>query len=90
MYMVRWLIVGLIVGFATSKVLPRSEACGTPVDVILGALGAVGAGGLLHSYGYGMAVALPAAVAGAVVLVCVVHLISPRGSSPGKGVSRAA
>ena len=87
MHMLRWIVVGLITGFAVSKTL-RSEATGTPVGMILGVLGAVAAGGAMHSYGFGMAAALPVAVAGAVVLVFVVNLITR--ATQGSGVGKAA
>ncbi len=89
MYLVRWIVVGVIAGLAMSRVLPNSE-CGTPVDAVLGALGAVGAGAAMHAYGFGMAAAIPVAVLGSVVLVTVIHLLSRSGSTPGKDISKAA
>ena len=89
MYLVRWIIVGLIAGFVMSKVLPNTE-CGTPVDVILGVLGAVGAGAAMHAYGFGIAATLPVAVLGSVVLVFVIHQLSRGSSASGKDISKAA
>ncbi len=92
MSMLRWLIVGLVAGFAMSKALPNAD-CGTPVDVVLGALGAVGGGAIMHAYGFGMATALPVAVLGSIVLICVIHLASRGGSrtgTSGKDISKAA
>ncbi len=89
MYLARWIVVGVIVGLVMSKVRPNTE-CGTPVDAILGALGAVGAGAAMHAYGFGMAAAIPVAVLGSVVLVTVIHLLSRSGASSGKDISKAA
>ncbi len=89
MYLVRWIVVGVIAGLVMSKVRPNTE-CGTPVDVILGALGAVGAGAGMHAYGFGMAAALPVAVLGSVIVIFVIHLLSGDGAKPGKDISKAA
>jgi uncharacterized membrane protein YeaQ/YmgE (transglycosylase-associated protein family) len=89
MYLVRWIVVGVIAGFVMSRVLPNSE-CGTPVDVVIGALGAVGAGAAMHAYGFGIAATLPVAVLGSLVLVFVIHLLSRSGSTTGKDIKKAA
>ncbi len=89
MYLVRWIVVGVIAGLVMSRVW-RNADCGTPVDAVLGALGAVGAGAAMHAYGFGTAATLPVAVLGSVVLIAVIHLLSRSGSTTGNDISKAA
>ena len=72
-----------------SKVRPNTE-CGTPVDVILGVLGAAGAGAAMHACGFGIAATLPVAVLGSLVLVLVIHWLSRGGADTHKDISKAA
>ncbi len=83
MYFLRWVVVGLIAGFAMSRVLPN-KACGTPVNVILGVMGAVIGGDAMRSYGFGIAPTVVVAILGSVVLIAIVHAISRGPSSTGK------
>jgi len=87
-----WIIVGLIAGWATGKIM-RGEGFGTFVDIIVGIVGAVIGGWIMSSLGFaargGMIYTILVAILGAVILTCIIRLIAGNRSGTG-GLRRAA
>jgi uncharacterized membrane protein YeaQ/YmgE (transglycosylase-associated protein family) len=75
-----WLVLGLLAGWATGRFL-RGSGYGWPVDMLIGALGALVGGFLLGVFGFpgqvGLAVALGVALVGAIALIVIVRAIRP-------------
>jgi uncharacterized membrane protein YeaQ/YmgE (transglycosylase-associated protein family) len=78
MYVVWWIIVGLIAGWATGKIM-RGAGYGVLMDIGLGIVGAVVGGTLMRSLGFyasgGLIPAILVATLGAIVVVVVVRLL---------------
>jgi len=76
-----WIIVGLIAGWATGKIM-KGSGYGFIVDVLLGIVGAVFGGWLAGELGIspagGMIYTILIAIAGAVILVFLFRLITGR------------
>jgi uncharacterized membrane protein YeaQ/YmgE (transglycosylase-associated protein family) len=79
MSIIGWIVLGLIAGFIASKIV-NSEGSGIVLDIVLGIIGAIVGGWLLHLFGeagitgfnlYSMVVA----IVGAVVVLVVYHAI---------------
>ena len=88
-----WMIVGLIAGWATGKIM-RGEGFGTLVDIIVGIVGAVIGGWIMSSLGFaargGMIYTILVAILGAVILTAIIRLISGNRTSGTGGLRRAA
>jgi uncharacterized membrane protein YeaQ/YmgE (transglycosylase-associated protein family) len=83
-----WIIVGLIAGWITGKVM-RGSGYGPIMDIALGIVGAVVGGFIMRTLGFagqgGMIYTILVAVLGAVLLTWVVRLIvGDRGAGGGK------
>lgn len=95
MAVVWWIIVGLIAGWATGKIM-RGSGYGPLVDIIVGIAGAVIGGWIMSALGFsangGMIYTILVAIGGAVVLTWIVRLIAggTTGSSGTGGIRRAA
>ena len=78
MYIVWWLIVGLIAGWLTGKIM-KGTGYGVLGDIILGILGAFIGGFIMRMLGFagegGMLYTILVAVGGAVVLTAVVRAL---------------
>ncbi len=78
MYVVWWIIVGLVAGWATGKIM-RGAGYGVLMDIGLGMVGAVVGGALMRFLGFypsgGLVPAILVAILGAVVVVVVVRLL---------------
>ena len=78
MYVVWWIVVGLIAGWATGKIM-RGAGYGVLMDIGLGIVGAVVGGTLMRSLGFttsgGLIPAILVAILGAVVVVVIVRLL---------------
>ncbi len=78
MYVVWWIIVGLVAGWATGKIM-RGAGYGVLTDIGLGIVGAVVGGTLMRFLGVypsgGLISAILVAILGAVVVVVVVRLL---------------
>jgi uncharacterized membrane protein YeaQ/YmgE (transglycosylase-associated protein family) len=78
MYVVWWIIVGLVAGWATGKIM-RGAGYGVLMDIGLGIVGAVVGGTLMRHLGVypsgGLIPAILVAILGAVVVVVVVRLL---------------
>jgi uncharacterized membrane protein YeaQ/YmgE (transglycosylase-associated protein family) len=78
MYVIWWIIVGLIAGWATGKIM-KGAGYGTLMDIGLGILGAIVGGMIVTSLGFpeasGLIPAILVAILGSVVIVCVARLL---------------
>lgn len=88
-----WIIVGLIAGWATGKIM-RGAGYGVLVDIVVGIVGALIGGWIMSAVGFsssgGMIYTILVAIGGAVLLTWLVRLIiGSRGSRTG-GLRRAA
>ena len=83
MHFLWWIIVGLIAGWATGKIM-RGAGYGVFVDILLGIAGAIVGGFIMRSVGFagqgGMIYTILVALGGAIVLTALVRLISGRTS----------
>jgi uncharacterized membrane protein YeaQ/YmgE (transglycosylase-associated protein family) len=73
-----WVVVGLIAGWATGKIM-RGSGYGVLMDIVLGIVGAIIGGWIMHSIGFagqgGMVYTILVAIGGAIVLTALVRLI---------------
>jgi len=79
MFIIWWIIVGLIAGFITGKIM-KGSGYGVLGDIIVGIVGAVIGGFIMRSLGHaesgGLIYTIIVAVIGAVILTFVLRLIS--------------
>jgi uncharacterized membrane protein YeaQ/YmgE (transglycosylase-associated protein family) len=83
MHLVWWIIVGLIAGWATGKIM-RGSGYGPFVDIVIGILGAIVGGWIMRAVGFrghgGMLYTILVAIGGAVLLTWLARLVmGPRG-----------
>jgi uncharacterized membrane protein YeaQ/YmgE (transglycosylase-associated protein family) len=82
MYIIWWVIVGLIAGWATGKIM-RGAGYGPLMDIVLGIVGAVIGGWIVTALGFGgggMIYTIIVAILGACILVAVARMLSGRRS----------
>ena len=85
MWMLGWIIIGLVAGFIASKIVNK-EGQGFVLDLVLGIAGAI-VGGLIFSWlGHGVESAfswysLFVAVVGSIIVLVVYHAIAGRRAS---------
>lgn len=93
MAVIWWIIVGLIAGWATGKIM-KGSGYGTLVDIIVGIAGAIIGGWIMSALGFsargGMVYTILVAIGGAIVLTWIVRLISGNRTSGTGGLRRAA
>jgi uncharacterized membrane protein YeaQ/YmgE (transglycosylase-associated protein family) len=82
-----WIIVGLIAGWATGKIM-RGSGYGALMDIVIGIIGAVVGGWVMRAVGFqgqgGMLYTILVAIGGAVLLTWLYRLVTgPRGRSRG-------
>jgi uncharacterized membrane protein YeaQ/YmgE (transglycosylase-associated protein family) len=74
-----WIIVGLIAGWITGKIM-KGSGYGTLMDIVIGIIGALIGGFIMRSLGFsgqgGMIYTIIVAVIGAVILTLILRLIS--------------
>jgi uncharacterized membrane protein YeaQ/YmgE (transglycosylase-associated protein family) len=79
MFIIWWIVVGLIAGFITGKIM-KGSGYGVLGDIIVGIIGAVIGGFIMRSLGHaesgGLIYTIIVAVIGAVILTFVLRLIS--------------
>jgi uncharacterized membrane protein YeaQ/YmgE (transglycosylase-associated protein family) len=79
MFIIWWIIVGLIAGFITGKIM-KGSGYGVLGDIIVGIVGAVIGGFIMRSLGHsesgGLIYTIVVAVIGAVILTFILRLIS--------------
>ncbi len=93
MHVIWWIIVGLIAGWATGKIM-RGSGYGTLADILLGIAGGVVGGWIMRAVGFrgqgGTIYTILVAIGGAVVLTWIYRMIiGDRGAGRG-GIRRAA
>lgn len=78
MYLLWWIIVGLIAGWATGKLM-KGSGYGAIMDIALGIGGAIVGGFIMQGIGHagsgGMLYTILVAIGGAVILVAVARMI---------------
>lgn len=88
-----WIIVGLIAGWATGKIM-KGSGYGAGWDILLGIAGAIVGGWIMRLLGGtghgGMIYTILVAIGGAVILTWLVRLITGNRSSGGTGGIRRA
>jgi uncharacterized membrane protein YeaQ/YmgE (transglycosylase-associated protein family) len=92
--LVWWIIVGLIAGWITGKLM-RGSGYGPVMDIVVGIIGAIVGGFIMRALGFagqgGMIYTILVAVLGAVVLTWIVRLIAgDRGAGTGGKLRRVA
>jgi uncharacterized membrane protein YeaQ/YmgE (transglycosylase-associated protein family) len=79
MFIIWWIIVGLIAGFLTGKLM-KGSGFGALMDIVVGIVGAILGGFLMRSLGFasqgGLLYTILVAVIGAVILTLIVRLVS--------------
>ena len=88
MHLLWWIIVGLIAGWATGKIM-RGAGYGPLMDIVIGIIGAVIGGWIMRALGFagqgGTIYTIVVAIIGAVILTAIVRLITGSGRSAGSG-----
>jgi uncharacterized membrane protein YeaQ/YmgE (transglycosylase-associated protein family) len=78
MHILWWIIVGLIAGWATGKIM-KGSGYGTLMDIVIGIAGALIGGFIMRSLGFagggGMIYTIAVAILGAVILTAVVRFL---------------
>ena len=79
MYILWWIIVGLIAGWLTGKLM-KGAGYGTLMDIVVGIIGAVVGGWIMRALGFagegGMIYTIIVAIIGAVVLTLIIRLVT--------------
>jgi uncharacterized membrane protein YeaQ/YmgE (transglycosylase-associated protein family) len=74
MHILWWIVVGLVAGWATGKIM-RGSGYGAVMDIVIGIAGALLGGFLMRSLGYasqgGLLYTIVVAIGGAVILTAV-------------------
>jgi uncharacterized membrane protein YeaQ/YmgE (transglycosylase-associated protein family) len=78
MFILWWIIVGLIAGWITGKLM-KGSGYGAIMDIVIGIIGAIVGGFIMRAFGFagegGMIYTIIVAVIGAVILTWIIHLI---------------
>jgi uncharacterized membrane protein YeaQ/YmgE (transglycosylase-associated protein family) len=78
MFILWWLVVGLIAGWITGKLM-KGSGFGPIMDIVIGIIGAIVGGFIMRALGFagegGMIYTIIVAVLGAVILTWIIHLI---------------
>jgi uncharacterized membrane protein YeaQ/YmgE (transglycosylase-associated protein family) len=81
MFILWWIIVGLIAGWITGKLM-KGSGYGTLMDIVVGIIGAIVGGFIMRAAGFsssgGMIYTIIVAVIGAVILTWLLRLITGR------------
>jgi uncharacterized membrane protein YeaQ/YmgE (transglycosylase-associated protein family) len=79
MFIIWWIIVGLIAGFLTGKLM-KGSGFGAVMDIVVGIVGAIIGGFIMQKLGYsgsgGMIYTIVVAVIGAVLLTLLIRLVT--------------
>jgi uncharacterized membrane protein YeaQ/YmgE (transglycosylase-associated protein family) len=79
MFIIWWIIVGLIAGFLTGKLM-KGSGFGALMDIVVGIVGAIVGGFIMRALGFagqgGMIYTILIAVLGAVILTWLIRLIT--------------
>ncbi len=86
MHILWWIIVGLIAGWATGKIM-KGSGFGVLMDIVIGITGALIGGFIMRSLGYagrgGMLYTILVAIGGAAVLTAVVRFFTGKSVAHG-------
>jgi uncharacterized membrane protein YeaQ/YmgE (transglycosylase-associated protein family) len=81
MFIIWWIIVGLIAGWITGKIM-KGSGYGAIMDIVVGIVGAIVGGFIMRAVGFagsgGMIYTIIVAVIGAVILTWLLRLITGR------------
>ncbi len=81
MFILWWIIVGLIAGWITGKIM-KGTGYGAIMDIVVGIVGAIIGGFIMRALGFagqgGMIYTIIVAVIGAVILTLIVRLVTGR------------
>jgi uncharacterized membrane protein YeaQ/YmgE (transglycosylase-associated protein family) len=81
MHIVWWIIVGLIAGWATGKIM-KGEGYGVFVDIMIGIAGAIIGGFVMRTLGFsgqgGLIYTILIAILGAVILTAIVRFVTKK------------
>ena len=79
MFILWWILVGLIAGFLTGKLM-KGSGCGPIMDIVIGIVGAVAGGFIMRALGFagqgGLIYTILVAVVGAVLLTLLLRLVT--------------
>ena len=79
MFIIWWIIVGLIAGFITGKLM-KGSGYGALMDLVVGIIGAIIGGYLMRLFGFaghgGMIYTIVVAIIGAVILTWIIRLVT--------------
>lgn len=79
MHLLWWIVVGLIAGWATGKIM-RGRGYGTLMDIVIGIIGGIIGGWIMRALGFqgqgGTLYTILVAIGGAIVLTWLVRLIT--------------
>lgn len=79
MFIIWWIIVGLIAGWATGKIM-KGSGYGALMDIVIGIVGAIIGGFIMRSLGFagqgGIIYTILVAILGAIVLTWLLRLIT--------------
>lgn len=79
MFILWWIIVGLIAGWITGKIM-KGSGYGALMDIVVGIVGAIIGGFIMRAFGFagqgGMIYTIIIAVVGAVILTWIVTLVT--------------
>lgn len=79
MFIIWWIIVGLIAGWATGKIM-KGSGYGALMDIVIGIIGAIIGGFIMRSLGFagsgGIIYTIIVAIIGAIILTLILRLIS--------------
>jgi uncharacterized membrane protein YeaQ/YmgE (transglycosylase-associated protein family) len=93
MHILWWIIVGLIAGWATGKIM-RGAGYGPAMDIVVGIVGALIGGAIMSALGFaargGTIYTILVAIGGAIVLTWIVRLLTGRGRGGGMDIRKAA
>ena len=87
MFIIWWIIVGLIAGFITGKLM-KGSGFGALMDIVVGIVGAIVGGFIMRALGFagegGLLYTILVAVIGAVLLTLLLRLVSYSGNYNGQ------
>ncbi len=94
MHLLWWIIVGLVAGWATGKIM-RGEGYGVFWDIVIGIAGGILGGWIMRALGFqgqgGTLYTILVAIGGAIVLTLIFRLIiGERGGRGAGGIRKAA
>ena len=79
MFILWWIVVGLLAGFLTGKIM-KGSGYGALMDIVIGIIGAIVGGFIMRTLGFagqgGLIYTVLVAVIGAVILTMLLRLIS--------------